>query len=581
MTTRTQPAAKRPSRSGRDAHDNRKNLLINLGFALVIVIGLIALIAAAVSTYAGQHFTEIAKVNDQSISQDTYRDAFLVDTFRLNQAEAQVNDRLQLGRIGKADHESQVNAIVEARKGLANVTLERLIDGALEGQLAKSMGIVVTDAQIDEGLVEDATRAEERHIGTITVEPEVSTGAAGPTDAQKSAAQAKAAGALADLKAGKAFEEVAKAVSTDGNAGTGGDAGWVRRKDTSADAALLTAIFGLAQPGLTDVVVGADGAYRIGRLVEIAPQTVDPTWVDRIKNAGVPLGAYRDMVRAGLIREALTKRVVADNTTVATPQRKVSEIFIASPADQKPGDEVKVRHILYAPDQPAAGASPLASGDPSWTAAKVKAQATFDKLKVLKGQPDQLLAEFEKIAKADSTDTGSGANGGELGWYTREALVAPFADAIFADGLKKGDLLGPIQTEYGWHVIQFEGRRPPPDARLAAVQAQAAAPGADFAALAKANSDGPEAATGGDIGWIARFQVDPAREKSIFAAPVGKVSDVFKTDGGSSIFLVGEEATRLPDGQQLETLKADVFRLWFDAEKAKATITPDLSTPTQ
>jgi peptidyl-prolyl cis-trans isomerase C len=72
-------------------------------------------------------------------------------------------------------------------------------------------------------------------------------------------------------------------------------------------------------------------------------------------------------------------------------------------------------------------------------------------------------AKFEDVAKAQSTDTGSKNNGGDLGWFTTSRMVKPFADAV--KSLKKGELSPPVQTQYGWHVIQLEDTRdaaPPP-----------------------------------------------------------------------------------------------------------------------
>ncbi len=72
-------------------------------------------------------------------------------------------------------------------------------------------------------------------------------------------------------------------------------------------------------------------------------------------------------------------------------------------------------------------------------------------------------AKFEDLAKAQSTDTGSKNNGGDLGWFTTSRMVKPFADAVKT--LKKGELSAPVQTQYGWHVIQLEDTRdaaPPP-----------------------------------------------------------------------------------------------------------------------
>jgi peptidyl-prolyl cis-trans isomerase C len=73
-------------------------------------------------------------------------------------------------------------------------------------------------------------------------------------------------------------------------------------------------------------------------------------------------------------------------------------------------------------------------------------------------------AKFEDIAKAQSIDTGSKQTGGELGWFTTSRMVKPFADAVVA--LKKGETTQePVQTQFGWHVIQLEDTRdktPPP-----------------------------------------------------------------------------------------------------------------------
>ena len=73
-------------------------------------------------------------------------------------------------------------------------------------------------------------------------------------------------------------------------------------------------------------------------------------------------------------------------------------------------------------------------------------------------------AKFEELAKTQSTDTGSKNNGGDLGWFTTSRMVKPFADAVVS--LKKGEITPePVQTQFGWHVIQLEDIRdktPPP-----------------------------------------------------------------------------------------------------------------------
>lgn len=66
--------------------------------------------------------------------------------------------------------------------------------------------------------------------------------------------------------------------------------------------------------------------------------------------------------------------------------------------------------------------------------------------------------DFAKIAKSQSKDSASAANGGDLGWFSGQAMVKPFSDALAK--LEKGATTkAPVQTQYGWHVIQLEDTR--------------------------------------------------------------------------------------------------------------------------
>src|SRR5262249_49889358 len=110
---------------------------------------------------------------------------------------------------------------------------------------------------------------------------------------------------------------------------------------------------------------------------------------------------------------------------------------------------VKVRHILYAPGGDPSAAASLAPDDPAWKAAEDKAQATYEKLKA---NPEP----FGSIVKTDSDDPGSKDAGGSY-WFTADDTLLPqFHDAIFKPGLQPGQLLAPVKTSAGWHVIQIE-----------------------------------------------------------------------------------------------------------------------------
>ena len=77
--------------------------------------------------------------------------------------------------------------------------------------------------------------------------------------------------------------------------------------------------------------------------------------------------------------------------------------------------------------------------------------ATEDEAKAIKTELDG-GADFAELAKAKSTDTGSGANGGDLGWFGTGAMVKPFEDAVIA--AKVGEVTAPVQSDFGWHLIK-------------------------------------------------------------------------------------------------------------------------------
>lgn len=60
--------------------------------------------------------------------------------------------------------------------------------------------------------------------------------------------------------------------------------------------------------------------------------------------------------------------------------------------------------------------------------------------------------DFESLARAHSEDRGSAIQGGDLGWVTPGALVPPFESAM--DRLAPGEVSKPVQTQFGWHLIQ-------------------------------------------------------------------------------------------------------------------------------
>lgn len=80
--------------------------------------------------------------------------------------------------------------------------------------------------------------------------------------------------------------------------------------------------------------------------------------------------------------------------------------------------------------------------------------------------------DFAELAKEKSTGP-SGPNGGDLGWFTSGMMVKPFEDAVL--GMEPGEVAGPVETQFGWHVIKLNESRiknapPLDDVRIELVQ---------------------------------------------------------------------------------------------------------------
>ena len=95
----------------------------------------------------------------------------------------------------------------------------------------------------------------------------------------------------------------------------------------------------------------------------------------------------------------------------------------------------------------------------------VKAGATDAERKVAEDKAAALAAQvrakpavFADVAKKESQDPGSAVQGGDLGFFARGAMVKPFEDAAF--GAKKDDIVGPVRSDFGYHVIRVTDVRP-------------------------------------------------------------------------------------------------------------------------
>ena len=149
------------------------------------------------------------------------------------------------------------------------------------------------------------------------------------------------------------------------------------------------------------------------------------TYVDGLKAAGVSEADFRSQFEARLYRERLEQALQAEVTH-----------------DQ---EQVNARHILVADEAAAQGILEQLQAGKTW---------------------EELAAEL-------SLDTSNKDQGGDLGWFGRGAMVQPFEDAAFAAAV--GETVGPVKSEFGWHLIQVVGHetRPLDDAAYESAKASA------------------------------------------------------------------------------------------------------------
>jgi peptidyl-prolyl cis-trans isomerase C len=125
--------------------------------------------------------------------------------------------------------------------------------------------------------------------------------------------------------------------------------------------------------------------------------------------------------------KALMEILLSDVAKAATTDEMLHKTYDDAAKAQKPETEVHARHILVPTE--------------------AEAQAALKRVKA--GE------DFAKVAKEVSKDPS--AEGGDLGWFTKDRMVPEFAEAAFK--LEPGQISDPVKSQFGWHIIKLEGKR--------------------------------------------------------------------------------------------------------------------------
>lgn len=241
---------------------------------------------------------------------------------------------------------------------------------------------------------------------------------------------------------------------------------------------------------------------QVARVAQQFPSNKD--FLDALATEGLTLRELKKQYRKDIEKQLLKQKFIAKRLQSVSISKHEVEGFFNEYKDSIPSqpEALNLAHILI-PIKPS--------------------QQIEDSVKEYGKELRQMVldgADFATIS-AQHSSLGAGANGGDLGFISRDDVVPEFSRAAF--NLSIGDISGVVRTQFGYHIIKCEGKRGDrlwlrhillaiqPSAEdtirvraLADSLLQEARNGGDFAAMAKAfSSDNSTTAQGGELGWFA------------------------------------------------------------------------------
>lgn len=173
---------------------------------------------------------------------------------------------------------------------------------------------------------------------------------------------------------------------------------------------------------------------------------------DASKANGGDIGLINDTYPVKEIIDWAKKHKKGDVTSAKAEEFAQGFFLLQHNGTQQAASEVKARHILICyKDAP----------NCTLSLTKEEALAKINELKAL-ARPDN----FAALATAHSSD-GSAPQGGDLGWFGRGRMVAPFEEAAF--GIQKGEISNVVETQFGYHLVYKEDEKVAPHHRLSLV----------------------------------------------------------------------------------------------------------------
>ncbi|BAL99782.1 MULTISPECIES: peptidylprolyl isomerase [Caldilinea] len=363
---------------------------------------------------------QVARVGDVSITAEQFWKRVKYEQSQLqNQLIRYQQLEQQFGNQGFfAAQISQLQGTLGSPFALGQQALNAMLEDVIIQQEAAKRGIVVTDEEVEAALREEIANS----LGLLT-EPQATATAQAQIDATATATA------------------------------------WTPTPTATVDAsnpvtATATPIPTLPVPPTPAIITET-----------LYAETLDTFQKSLQQVAGFTLDEYRQLIRARLLREKL-QEVIADERVATTEEA------------------VHARHILLRIREPAPTPTPLPEGvtptptpEGMPTPTPTPEPRNEEQTLALANELRQRLLngeDFAALAAEYSDDPGSAAQGGDLGWFGRGRMVAPFEEAAFS--LAVDEISEPIKTDFGYHIIQVlerDAAHPKDENRLAQERAQA------------------------------------------------------------------------------------------------------------
>jgi peptidyl-prolyl cis-trans isomerase SurA len=263
-----------------------------------------------------------------------------------------------------------------------------------------------------------------------------------------------------------------------------------------------------------------------------------------VEQDGVPFAKFREEIRNEILLGRLREREAENRVTVSDAE--VEHYFASPQGQQKSETEYNISHVLI----------------------QVPEQASPEEIQTRKARAEKALAElkgganFAQVA-ATYSDAPDALQGGEVGWRQASRLPGLFAEAL--DTMQPGELSKVLRSPNGFHILKLNDKRgkdaptvveqtharhilikvtelvSEADAKRKLVAIKERIDNdADFAELARSNSEDGSAQKGGDLGWLSPGTTVPEFERAMNALPIGAISEPVQSQFGWHLIQVLE-----------------------------------------